>query len=76
MTICNAEAAAIVGSPPHWISEKMCIGQVVVTPGPDRKSDKLMSLNEMMNAKIAPEIRLARSCGMSDFEESLNSART
>ena len=62
MTICSAEAAAMVGSPPHWISEKMCMGSVV-TPGPERKSDKLMSLNEMMKAKMAPDSRLERSSG-------------
>ena len=62
ITICKAEAAAIVGSPCHWICEKMCTGRLVDC-GPDRNSARLMSENEMMKAKIAPDSRLDRSSG-------------
>ena len=60
--ICKVEAAAIVGSPCHWICEKMCTGRLVDC-GPDRNSAKLMSENEMMKAKIAPDNKLDRSKG-------------
>src|SRR5258707_14309323 len=62
MTICIDDAAAMVGSPCHWISEKMCTGRLVDC-GPVRNSAKLMSENEMMKAKIAPETRLDRNSG-------------
>ena len=62
MTICRVEAAAIVGSPCHWICENRWTGRLVDS-GPDRKSARLMSENEMMKAKIAPERRLERKSG-------------
>ena len=62
MTICIDDAAAMVGSPCHWISEKMCTGRLVDC-GPVRNSARLMSENEMMKAKIAPETRLDRNSG-------------
>src|SRR4029077_1385502 len=62
MTICNDEAAAIVGSPCHWICENRCTGRLVDS-GPDRNKARLMSENEMMKAKIAPDRRLDRSNG-------------
>src|SRR5258708_38653884 len=55
--ICIDDAGAMVGSPCHWISEKMCTGRLVDC-GLVRNSAKLMSENEMMKAKIAPETRL------------------
>src|SRR5215831_18857795 len=62
MTICIDDAAAMVGSPCHWICEKMCTGRLVDC-GPERNSAKLMSENEMIKAKIAPETRLDRNNG-------------
>src|SRR5271166_568541 len=62
MKICNDEAAAIVGSPSHWICENRWTGKLVDS-GPDRKSARLMSENEMMKANIAPDNRLDRSNG-------------
>ena len=62
MTICKDEAAAIVGSPCHWICENRWTGRLVDS-GPDRNRAKLMSENEMMKAKIAPDRRLDRSNG-------------
>src|SRR5438132_13502204 len=62
MTICSDEAAAMVGSPCHWICENRWTGRLVDS-GPDRKSAKLISENEMMKAKIAPDNRLDRNSG-------------
>src|SRR5436190_9518693 len=62
MTICRDDAAAIVGSPCHWICENKWTGRLVDS-GPDRNRARLMSENEMIKAKIAPDRRLDRSKG-------------
>jgi hypothetical protein len=62
IAICKAEAAAIVGSACHCSCENRCTGRLVDC-GPDRNSARLMSENEMMKAKIAPDKRLDHNSG-------------
>src|SRR5690349_23565218 len=66
-TICIVEAAAMVGSPCHWISEKMCSGRVFVL-GPERNRAILMSLKDKMNANTLPETRLDLMSGIETFQ--------
>ncbi len=53
--ICIADIAAIVGSPCHWISEKICTGIVAVL-GPVKNKERFMSPNEMIKENNAPEM--------------------
>src|SRR2546423_15635261 len=53
ITICKDEAAAIVGSPCHWICENRWTGRLVDSR-PERKRAKLKAENEMIKGKIGP----------------------